>query len=94
MKRIGLGLIFAIGLAIMAMSAASAAPMSGAPIAQSAASLDQIEQVWYDRFGRWHPNRRTLGVAPLYVVPRVFVPVCRSVWVCGPRGHCWWQRRC
>ena len=42
----------------------------------------------------WHPNRPRLSSRPLYVVPRVFVPVCRSVWVCGPRGRCWWQRRC
>ncbi|MGZ3409827.1 MAG: hypothetical protein ACXWJW_11310 [Xanthobacteraceae bacterium] len=97
MKRVGLGLIFAIGLGLAVMPAASAAPISAAPIAQSATALDQVQHVWYDRFGVWHPNRRAVIVAPpVYVVPPVVVaPACRRtrVWVCGPRG-CFWERRC
>jgi hypothetical protein len=98
MKRFGLGLIIALGLilGIGGFQQASAAPISGAPIAQSAAALNQVEHVWYDRFGVWHPNRRgaVIVAPPVYVAPPVVVaPVCGRVWVCGPRG-CFWKRRC
>lgn len=93
MKRAGLGLM--LTLVLGAAPATLAAPISGAPIAQSAATLGQVEHVWYDRFGVWHPNRRTVIVPPPVVVvpPVVVAPACPRVWVCGRRG-CYWQRRC
>jgi hypothetical protein len=87
MKSVALALIVAIGLGLAASSAASAAPASGAPLAAAAGSLDNVDRVWFDRFGRWHPNRRVL------IAPRL-IPACRTVRVCGPRGRCWLERRC
>jgi hypothetical protein len=91
MKQIGLALTFALGIWFAAPPAASAAPAAGAAIAQAAGKLDNIEHVWFDRFGRWHPNRPFVR-APLYVAP--VLPVCRTVQVCNRWGRCWWRRRC
>lgn len=101
MKNFVLALIVALGLGFAASGATVAAPIAGAPIAQAASALSDagIQQVWYDRYGRWHPNRPVVRRAPVVVVPPVVVapryvaPRCRSVRVCGPRG-CYWQRRC
>jgi hypothetical protein len=94
MKHIGLALIIALGLWFAAAPDVSAAPTAGAPIAQSAEAANDLLQVWYDRYGRWHPNRRVYVAPPVYVVPPVVVaPICRSVRVCDLRG-CFWRRRC
>jgi hypothetical protein len=87
MKTFVAALLIPIGVGAIAVPHASAAPASPAAIGNAAVSLDGVQQVWWDRWGRWHPNRRYYG-PPAYVAPR-----CRSVRVCGPRG-CWWQRRC
>lgn len=49
----------AAGAAMLAMSAAPAAAftLSGPSLAPVVAST-QIENVWWDRWGRWHPNHR------------------------------------
>jgi len=76
--------VVAMAIGTIGVSNASAAPASGAPIAGAAGTLDGIQQAWYDRYGRWHRNRRH------YVRP----PVCRTVRVCDHWGHCRWTRRC
>jgi hypothetical protein len=82
MKKIVLGALVATTVGLFGASVASAAPMSGAPIAQPAGETSGVTQVWYDRFGRWHPNRGYRRG-----------PVCRTTRVCGPRG-CFVRRRC
>jgi hypothetical protein len=82
MKALILAGLVAVTVGAFSVSTASAAPASGAPLAQAAGETNGVQQVWYDRFGRWHPNggyRRG--------------PVCRTVRTCGPRG-CFVRRRC
>ena len=83
MKAIVLAVLVAMIVAMIGFSPSSAAPASGASIAQAAGETSGVQQVWWDRFGRWHPNRR------------VFIPgpICRTVRVCG-RFRCGWVRRC
>jgi hypothetical protein len=102
MKRLVFALMLALGLGLAASGNTVAAPIAGAPIAQAASTLsdDGVQQVWYDQWGRWHPNRRRVYVRPpvvvappVYFAPRRVVPVCRQVWVCN-RGICGWRTRC
>ena len=85
MKAILCAGLVALAFGTISVSTASAAPASGVPLANAAGGLDGIQQVWYDRYGRWHPNRRRAYVRP---------PVCRTVRVCNSWGHCRWTRRC
>jgi hypothetical protein len=88
MKKTILGAAF-VALTLGSLTTgAFAAPASGAPIANAAGSLDAVQQVWVDRWGRWHPNRRAIIVRP-----PVIGPACRSVRICDWRG-CYWTRRC
>ncbi len=80
-------LVAALATGTIGLSSATAAPASAAPLAGAAASIDGIQQAWYDRYGRWHRSR------PRYVPRYVRPPVCRSVRVCNPWG-CHWTRRC
>jgi hypothetical protein len=82
MKAILCAALVAMAVGTISVSTASATPAAGAPIANGANALDGIQQAWYDRWGRWHPNR-----------PR-FRPVCRTVRVCNRWGRCTWTRRC
>jgi hypothetical protein len=88
MKALLGAVLVATAVGMIGMTGASAAPASGAPLATAAGALDGLQQVWYDRYGRWHPNRPRA-----YYVPRPIVPVCRSVRICNWRG-CYWTRRC
>jgi hypothetical protein len=88
MKALMSAVLIATAIGIIGASGAAAAPASGAAIAGAAGTIDGLQQVWYDRYGRWHPNRPRA-----YYVPRPVVPVCRSVRVCNWRG-CYWTRRC
>jgi len=83
MKKIVLGACVAVAVGLFGGSIASAAPVSGGPIAHAAGEAGSVVQVWYDRYGRWHPNRRAYRRGP----------VCRTSRVCGPRG-CFVRRRC
>jgi hypothetical protein len=88
MKALICAALVVAAIGTIAGSSATAAPASGTPLAAATGGLDGVQQVWYDRYGRWHPSRpRT------YYVPRPVVPVCRSVRVCNWRG-CYWTRRC
>lgn len=81
--------LVAMAIGTIGLSSASAAPASGAPLANAAGgTLDGMQHVWYDRYGRWHPNRPRA-----YYVPRHVVPLCRTVRICNWRG-CYWTRRC
>lgn len=82
MKTLILTILVAMTVGILGATPSSATPASGAPLAQAAGETSGVTQVWYDRYGRWHPNRRVYRG-----------PVCRSVRVCGPWG-CTWKRRC
>jgi hypothetical protein len=101
MRNIVFAFLIALGLGMAASGSSIAAPISGAPIAQAANTLaaDGIQQVWYDRYGRWHPNRPVVR-GPVFVVPPPVVvvprraPVCRQVWVCNSRRVCSWRTRC
>lgn len=79
--------LVAMTIGTIDLTSASAAPASGSPLVNAAGTLDGVQQVWYDRFGRWHPNR------PRVFMPRRVVPMCRSVRICDWRG-CYWTRRC
>ena len=83
MKSLVLAVLVAMTLGILSATPSSAAPASGAPLAAAAGEASGVTQVWYDRYGRWHPNR------PVYRRG----PACRTVRICGPRG-CYWKRRC
>jgi hypothetical protein len=83
MKTFVLATLVAMTIGVFGATPSSAAPASGAPLAAAAGEIGGATQVWYDRYGRWHPNR------PVYRR----APVCRTVRVCGPRG-CYWKRRC
>jgi hypothetical protein len=102
MRPIVFALMIALGLGLVASGNTVAAPVAGAPIAQAAEAVSDgsLQQVWYDQWGRWHPNRPrvyarppVVVAPPVYVVPRRVVPVCRQVWVCS-RGICGWRTRC
>ena len=82
MKTLILAILVAITVGILGATPSSAAPVSGAPLAQAAGETSGVQQVWYDRYGRWHPNRRAFRG-----------PACRTVRVCG-RYRCTWVRRC
>jgi len=88
LKTLFIALVALIGIGLVGMPNVSAAPASGAAIGAAATAIGGVQPVWWDRFGRWHPNRRA------YVGPPVFAPACRSVRVCGRWGRCWWTRRC
>ncbi len=89
MKNFVVAVIIALGLGATAVSAVSAAPAAGGPLAQAAGENSGIEKVWFDRFGVWHPNRARY-IAP----PVVVVPACRMVQVCNRWGRCWMKQRC
>jgi hypothetical protein len=90
MKHLGLALILAAGLGLAAVSAASAAPMAGGPVSHAAGTLNNVDQVWFDRFGKWHPDRGRMYGAPVMVAP-----ACRMVQVCNRWGtRCWMKQRC
>jgi len=83
MKKIILGALVAATVGLLGVSAASAAPISSAPISQ-ATVLDMngngVDLVQYRR--GWRDGRRWRRG-----------PVCRTVRVCG-RYRCSWVRRC
>ncbi len=89
MKALILAVLVAMTVGLFGATPSSAAPASGAPLAQAAGDITGVQQVWYDRYGRWHPNRRVMRPAPFYRRG----PVCRTVRVCGPY-RCSWVRRC
>jgi hypothetical protein len=88
MKALIFAVLVAMTVGFFGATESQAAPASGAPLAQAAGETSGVQQVWYDRFGRWHPNR------PVYRAPMLRRgPACRTVRVCGPY-RCTWQRRC
>lgn len=86
MKTLFIALLALAAIGLAGLSEASAAPASGAGIGAATSAIGDLQPVWWDRYGRWHPNRA-------YVGPPRIAPVCRSVRVCGTRG-CYWRRRC
>ena len=87
MKALVIALFAMAGIGLAGLSAASAAPASGPGIAAATSEIGHLQPVWWDRYGRWHPNRVYVGPPPYYA------PACRSVRICGPYG-CYWRRRC
>jgi hypothetical protein len=49
-----LGALAGVAMLALTLSPASAFTLSGASVQPAAAP--QIEKVWWDRWGRWHPN--------------------------------------
>ncbi len=66
-RRIAIGgvLAAAVGATMLALSAApaSAFTLSSPALDQSVAGAD-IQHVWWDRWGNWHPNRPYWGPGP------------------------------
>lgn len=97
--RVPIALVAAAGAAMLASASApsEAFTLSSASLAQPMLA-GGVEQAWWDRWGRWHPNwgwgwRRPYhwGPPPYYWGPP------RRHWGWGPRRHCWWTgwgRRC
>jgi hypothetical protein len=83
MKTFVLATLVAMTFGLLGATPSSAAPASGAPLAAAAGEIGCATQVWFDRYGRWHPKR------PVYRRAAVF----RTFRICGPRG-CYWKRRC
>jgi len=81
MKKVLIAAFICVGFAFAAASTASAAPANSSAISNGQ-NFQGLERVWYDRYGRWHPNRYYYHG-----------PYCRSVRVCNA-FHCWWTRRC
>lgn len=101
MRSVLIALLMVVGLSLAATQGASAAPASGAPIAnaleQTGKSL--AEPVACRRVCNWRgcwtkcSGPRVVVPGAVIVAPRVVGPVCRSVRVCDWRG-CFWRRRC
>ena len=80
MKKIIVGALVAATVGLFGISAASAAPISSAPLSQAIAGNSGIDLVQYHHGWRHgHRWRR---------------PVCRTVRVCGRYHRCHWVRRC
>ncbi|MGD0721247.1 MAG: hypothetical protein ABR970_09410 [Roseiarcus sp.] len=90
-----------------ASSAASAFTLPGPSLAQPSAQA-QIQRVWWDRWGRWHPDRYAYGYGPFGVVGALGAAAVGTAdaiggAVAGP-GPCWrryygpygwhWRRVC
>lgn len=54
---------------MLSLSPASAFTLSGPSLGEPVASA-QIEKVWWDRWGNWHPNHRVADPGPGYSGPR------------------------
>jgi len=71
---------FAAALAGAAMLAISSAPASAftlaSPSLQAPVAGANIDKVWWDRWGRWHPNHPYWGPGP-------------GPWGWHPHHHCW-----
>ncbi|HEY4775041.1 MAG TPA: hypothetical protein VIH40_09495 [Xanthobacteraceae bacterium] len=94
MKALLTAALVALSVGLIDPSTAVAAPASGTALAQVAAAADGLTLAWWDRYGRWHPDRRVVRRPYMAVPPYVVVPRCRTVRVCNAFGRCWWQRRC
>jgi len=88
-NKLKMGLLAAVGAAMLTMSAAPASALtlsSSSPAVTTAGS--DVQQVWWDRWGRWHPNhphffRPYWGGGPYWGGPH-----CRMTpW--GMRCHRW-----
>jgi hypothetical protein len=62
---------------------AQAAPVLAAPLPATWATKPMVQQVWYDRWGRWHPPRGYYGYG--YGPPRPYAY--------GPPRPYWRHRR-
>lgn len=72
-----------------ASTSASAFTLNSPALDRPVASAD-VQHVWYDAWGRWHPNRRYY--APMMMAPRPYYwHPHRRCWV-NPWGHmrCGW----
>ena len=95
MRSFLVALLMIAGLSLATTQGASAAPASGAPIANALSEFDntQAQPVQCRRVCDWRGCRTRCYGGAVYVAPRVVGPVCRSVRVCDWRG-CFWRRRC
>jgi hypothetical protein len=69
-------------MAVTATSA-SAFTLSG-PSLETPLAASNIEHVWWDRWGNWHPNRPYWGPGPAYAYGYGY----------GPPGYGWHHRHC
>ena len=95
MRSFLIALLMIAGLSLATTQGASAAPASGAPIANALSQFDntQAEPVAMPPRLRLARLPHALLGGAVYIAPRVVGPVCRSVRVCDWRG-CFWRRRC
>jgi len=69
-----------------ASGSSAAFTLSSPSLSQPVLSPD-VENVWWDRWGRWHPNwgwRRWPHYRAYWWGPHP------RYWGWGPRRHCWW----
>lgn len=82
------------GVAVLAISASSATAFTlSSPSLEQPMASSQIDRVWWDRWGRWHPDRphRGPGWGPGPGPGPGWGPGPGPGW--GPyhhRPHCWW----
>ena len=56
MRKVLFATLVVAGFGLMSASAASAAPVNATPIGDAATATSGVQKVWWDRWGRWHPN--------------------------------------
>jgi len=89
-KMLSGGLLGAVvGLAMLGTGTSASAFTTPSPAIEQSAAGAPIEQIWYDRWGNWHPN----GWGP-YWGPGPYYPGWHRVCWWGPFGHrhCRWVR--
>ena len=80
-----LAAVAGVAMLAAASTSASAFTLESPALDRPVASAD-VQHVWYDRWGRWHPNHRYWGPAPFLVAPAPYYYPHRRCWI-GPWGH-------
>ena len=63
-----LAAVAGVAMLATASTSASAFTLESPALDRPVASAD-VQHVWYDAWGRWHPNRRYYGPPPMFVAP-------------------------
>jgi len=56
MRTVLFASLVAAGIGLVGATAASAAPINATPIGDAVTTNSGVQKVWWDRWGRWHPN--------------------------------------
>ena len=97
------GVLAALAGAAMLLASSSQAPaftLSSSPSLSGSALSPDLQEVWWDRWGGWHPNRWGWGWRrPYWHRPYYWRPYYHPwrPYYYSPWRHCWWTpwgRRC